>query len=70
MAESYWQILTETLSPDIREIVGKELLDLLKIPDRGQAIFEIKGHSIRSVFVGHNVPVPKLNGDDLAACDN
>jgi hypothetical protein len=69
MADTYWQILTETLSPDIREILGKELLDLLKAADRGQAIFEIKGHSIRSIFVGHNVPVPKLNGNGAEACD-
>jgi len=70
MTDSYWQILTETLSPDIREIVGKELLDLLKISDRSQAIIEIKGHAVRSIFVGHNVPVPKLNGIDPLACDN
>jgi hypothetical protein len=70
MIETYWDILTKTLSPDIREIVGKELLDLLKIPDRGQAIFEIKGHSIRSVFVGHNVPIPKVNGDNAEACNS
>lgn len=70
MAETYWEILTKTLSPDIREIVGKELLDLLKAADKGQAIIETKQHSIHSIFVGHNVIIPKLNGNDSVTCNS
>lgn len=70
MSETYWDILTKTLSPDIREIVGKELLDLLKTADRGQAIIETKQHAVHSIFIGHNVIIPKFNGNCAEACNN
>lgn len=70
MTETYWQILTETLSPDIREIIGKHLLDLLKTADQGQAVIETKQHSIHGFFVGHSVIISKLNGNGETACRN
>jgi hypothetical protein len=70
MTDTAWETLANTLSFDVREILARELLDLLKTADKGQAIIETKQHAVHSIFVGHNVIIPKLNGNGAVTCNN
>jgi len=62
--------LIQTLSPDMLDLIDKAILEGMKSADKGQVIIEFKQHTVHSIFIGHNLIVPKINGNSSASCNS
>lgn len=53
-----WEMLSETLTPDQRQLVGEAFLELFR-RGRGQLVAESRQHRLHSLFVGRYMLVPQ-----------